>query len=117
MMATMWMDLKIYQEMPKIIDVIKANQIQNDTWEKEAAENRDNWGWMKYSMHIAIKVRAKMKAENITQTALASKIGCTQQYVSLLLKGKENLTLETIAKLESALDISLFGSSPNVVDG
>ena len=26
MMATMWMDLKIYQEMPKIIDVIKANQ-------------------------------------------------------------------------------------------
>lgn len=58
-----------------------------------------------------------MKAANITQAALASKIGCTQQYISLLLKGKENLTLETIAKLESALDISLFDSSSNLVDG
>ena len=83
---------------------------------KEAAENRDNWGWMKYSMHIAIKVRAKMKAENITQTALAkNRLHATICFPSSERQGKSYF--ETIAKLESALDISLFGSSPNVVDG
>ena len=46
----------------------------------------------------------------------ASELGCTQQYVSLILKGKENLTLETIAKLESALQIDLWGQ-PCMVDG
>ena len=50
-----------------------------------------------------------MKELGLTQAGLAAKVGCTQQYVSLLLKGKENLTLETIAKLESTLDIQLFG--------
>ena len=71
---------------------------------------------MKYSMQIALKVRAKMNAEKITQRALAARLGCTQQYVSLILKGKENITLETIAKLESALNISLWGSN-TLTDG
>ena len=59
-----------------------------------------------------------MKELCLTQAGLAAKVGCTQQYVSLLLKGKENLTLETIAKLESALDIQLFGATtPSFVSG
>ena len=33
---------------------------------------------------------------------------CTQQYVSKILKGKENLSLETLSKLEDALGISLI---------
>lgn len=102
--------------MEKVIDIIKKNQVENDRWQIEAAEARNNWNWMKYSMQIALKVRSKMKADGITQCALASKLGCTQQYVSLILKGKENLTLETIAKLESALQINLWGQS-SVVDG
>ena len=51
-----------------------------------------------------------MKELNLTQVGLAEKVGCTQQYISLLLKGKENLTLETIAKLETALDVRLFSA-------
>ena len=47
---------------------------------------------------------------------LAERMGCTQQYVSNLLKGSSNMTLETIAKLESALQIQLWGSS-HMVDG
>ena len=97
--------------MEKAIEIVKKNQIENGQWHKEATEVRNNWAWMKYSMQIALKVRSKMKADGITQCALASKLGCTQQYVSLILKGKENLTLETIAKLESALQIQLWGQS------
>jgi transcriptional regulator with XRE-family HTH domain len=35
-------------------------------------------------------------------------MGCTQQYVSKILKGKENMSLETLSKLEDALGISLI---------
>ena len=102
--------------MERAIEIVKKNQIENSQWQKEATEARDSWGWMKYSMQIALKVRSIMKSDGITQCALAAKLGCTQQYVSLILKGKENLTLETIAKLESALQIELWGSSC-MVDG
>ncbi|MCQ2171147.1 MAG: helix-turn-helix transcriptional regulator [Bacteroidales bacterium] len=97
--------------MERAIEIVKKNQIESNQWQKEAAEARESWGWMKYSMQIALKVRSIMKSDGITQCALAAKLGCTQQYVSLILKGKENLTLETIAKLESALQIDLWGQS------
>ena len=102
--------------MERAIDIVKKNQIENSQWQEEATEARDSWGWMKYSMQIALKVRSIMKSDGITQCALSAKLGCTQQYVSLILKGKENLTLETIAKLESALHIDLWGT-PCMVDG
>jgi transcriptional regulator with XRE-family HTH domain len=35
-------------------------------------------------------------------------MGCSQQYVSNLLKGSSNMTLETVARLENALDIDIF---------
>ena len=35
-----------------------------------------------------------------SQTELAHKMGCSQQYVSKILKGQENLSLETISKTE-----------------
>lgn len=102
--------------MNRAIDIVNANQAAGGRWQKEAIQARDNWPWIKYSMQVALKVRSKMNAEGITQCALAERLGCTQQYVSLILKGKENLTLETIAKLESALQISLWGAS-SLVDG
>ena len=50
-----------------------------------------------------------MKELGITQKGLARKLGCTQQHISVLLGGKANLTLETIAKLEQALSFDLIG--------
>ena len=35
-------------------------------------------------------------------------MGCSPQYVSRLLKGEENLSLETICKLENALHESIM---------
>ena len=48
---------------------------------------------------------------HMTQTSLAQKMECTQQYISKVLKGKENLSLETISKIESALEIDLIKSA------
>ena len=35
-------------------------------------------------------------------------MNCTQQYVSKILKGKENMSLDTLTRLEDALGISLI---------
>ena len=56
---------------------------------------------------IAMKMLDKMDIMGITQKMLAERMGCSQQYVSKILKGKENLSLETLSKIESALDLHL----------
>ena len=42
------------------------------------------------------------------QKALAERMNCTQQYVSKVLKGRENMSLDTLSKLEDALGINLI---------
>ena len=49
-----------------------------------------------------------MKYQNISRQELAERMGCSPQYVSRLLKGEENLSLETICKLEEALNIAIL---------
>ena len=66
---------------------------------------------------IALQVRDRMSQIGMTQVVLAEKLGCTQQHISMLLKGKNNLTLETIAKLEEALDFNIIGEALIPVDG
>ena len=78
------------------------------TWREEAEWRRDNWSWMRHSQKIAVKVLLQMKQEGLTQKALAERMDCTQQYVSKILKGKENMSLDTLSKLEDALGIRLI---------
>lgn len=39
---------------------------------------------------------------------LAEKMNCSQQYISNVLKGEKNLSLETICKIENALGIDII---------
>ncbi len=65
-------------------------------------------GWLKYSRKIAVKVAMAMKQQSLSRQDVADRMGCSPQYVSRLLKGEENLSLETICKLEDALNISIL---------
>ena len=58
-----------------------------------------------------------MEEQSVTQVELAKRMGCTQQYVSNLLKGSSNMTLETIARLEKALGIVILQSTLSYVNG
>lgn len=64
--------------------------------------------WLRYSRRIAIKIALAMKQQNLSRQDLADRLGCSPQYVSRLLKGEENLSLETICKLVEALNISIL---------
>lgn len=96
--------------MNNTIDFLRANEHKSDNgFVSKARYLQDNWSWLKYSYAIAIKVRRRMKELGITQKELAGKLDCTQQHISVLLGGKANMTLETMAKLEQALSFDLIG--------
>lgn len=97
--------------MDKVIDFLKAHESATPSrWREEAEWRKANREWLRYSQYIAIRMLSRMDEQHITQTILAEKMGCSQQYISKVLKGKENLSLETISKIESALEIDLVKS-------
>lgn len=69
-------------------------------------EIKKNKEWLDKSAKIAIKILVTLKAKKWTQKDLALKLKVSPQQINKIVKGKENLTLETICKLESALDIT-----------
>ena len=69
--------------------------------------------WMSYSQMIAAIMRIRMEQFGMTQKALAVKMNCSQQYISKVLKGRENLSLETLCKIENALDVKILNSKIN----
>ena len=102
----------------KAIEFLMKNQSNTASkWREEAEYRRRNARWLRYSAMIALQVRDRMTQIGMTQVVLAEKLGCTQQHISMLLKGKNNLTLETIAKLEEALDFDIIGKALIPVDG
>ena len=93
----------------KTLEFLEAHQSETPSkWRDEAEWRRDNWSWLRHSQMIAVKVLLQMKQMGLTQKALAERMNCTQQYVSKILKGKENMSLDTLSKLEDALGISLI---------
>ena len=97
---------------------MEANRSSNPSrWREEAQWRRDNEYWLKYSRNITLQVLRAMDTRAITQAELARRMGCTQQYVSNLLKGSSNMTLETIARLERALEIDILQSALSHVYG
>lgn len=100
--------------MAKAIDVLKANKSNMPSkWKEQAQWHVNNWDWLKHSTRIALKAKKRLTELGLTQKELAEKMGCSQQYVSLIFKGKENLTLETIAKLEEVLNFDIIEYKSN----
>ena len=99
----------------KTLEFLEAHQSETpSTWREEAEWRRDNLPWLRHSQKIAVKVLLQMKQMGLTQKALAERMDCSQQYVSKILKGKENMSLETLTKLELALGISVIDDDVEV---
>ena len=57
---------------------------------------------------IVMKMLDRMEELGLTQKMLAERMGCSQQYVSKVLRGRENLSLETLCKIENALNLQII---------
>lgn len=84
------------------------NTTGKSNWSEEAAARRQNRAWLRRSGQIAIKVLSALKQQKLSQKDLADRMGVTAQQVNKIVKGRENLTLETISKLEAALNVPLI---------
>jgi ribosome-binding protein aMBF1 (putative translation factor) len=78
-------------------------------------EEKANWRianrqWLRVSQDIAFDILEKLDDLNWSQKDLAEKMGVSPQYVNKLVKGSENLTLETLVKLQGILDIPILAS-------
>ncbi len=69
---------------------------------------KENRKWLDRSLDISLRVLDVLDEKGMTQTELAQLMNVSRQYVSRILRGTENLTLETIAKLEEVLSIKLI---------
>lgn len=69
---------------------------------------QDKRDWTQYSQAIAVLMSRRMSELGMTQRMLAEKMDCTQQYISKMLKGQKNMSLETICKIENTLGIEII---------
>lgn len=69
-----------------------------------------NRHWLNESFMIATKVLIKLEELNWTQKDLAAAMEVTPQQVNKIVRGKQNLTLDTIVKLQTILHIPLLAS-------
>lgn len=83
-------------------------------WLEKAKWRQENEDWLDISFSIAVKMLSALnsnKKANISpknQKELAETMGCSAQYINKLLKGKENLQIETICKIQRILNINLI---------
>ena len=75
---------------------------------QEMTTQQDIKSWTQYSQCIAAIMSKRMAELRLTQRMLAEKMDCSQQYISNVLKGEKNMSLETICKIENALDIDII---------
>lgn len=93
----------------EIISNLKKHQSSTPSKWRENAEWRvANKSWLRYSQHIAMLMLDRMEELKITQTQLSELMGCSQQYISNVLKRQEKLSLETISKIETCLHMRIL---------
>jgi DNA-binding Xre family transcriptional regulator len=94
----------------------KLNEIAliDNSWQEDVLFYDQNKQWLDRSAKIAIKILSTLRnnrKENRSpnnQKDLAELMGVSPQQVNKMVKGTENLTLETISKIEKALGIQLM---------
>lgn len=82
---------------------------KSSSWSEQAEYRFQNRKWLRYSSQVARRVSAAIEERvGMNQKSLAELIKVTPQQISKIVQGKENLTLETIAKLADALGTELI---------
>ena len=93
------------------INIERLKQIAVPMTEHERkieAERDENREARRYSALIALAVRRELRIKGLSQQAFAEHLGVSPQYFGKILKGNENLTLETIGKIERVLGRSIL---------
>lgn len=93
-------------ESENILSRLISDEVSN--WKAKAEYHIANENWLYKSAVIALKILSHLKKEGISQKQLAEMVNVSPQQINKIVKGSENLTLETISNIEDALGIKLI---------
>ena len=82
-------------------------------WKSRADYQKKNLAWLKKSVDIALRILDALDNMGMTQAELANRLNVSRQHISKIVKGQENLTLETIARIEEVLGVALIAIPEN----
>jgi transcriptional regulator with XRE-family HTH domain len=99
--------LKPMTNNEKFKSLISKEKTATVSRNKERIKNRAR---LRESQDIALKVLTKLDDLGWSQRRLAEELNVSAQQVNKIVKGKENLTLETQVKLQQVLDIPILAS-------
>jgi transcriptional regulator with XRE-family HTH domain len=83
---------------------------EKQTWRELMAFRRENEKWLEKSSNIATTIFFKLKDLGKSQKWLADQLNVSSQQVSKIMKGKENLTLQTVSNIEEVLGGQLMST-------
>lgn len=92
----------VSKEQSKIIDKLKKEELEN---------------WHETSSIIAFKVLKKMDELCINKIQLSLLLKVSPSYITKLLKGHQNMTLETLLNIEKVLGLKVLGTDDNSNSG
>ena len=78
---------------------------------EKAKWRQDNEVWLKWSQGIAMKIIDYMQEYKFSRADIASRLGCSPQYVSKILSGHTNFSFKSIAEIEKCLNIRIMEAS------
>lgn len=87
----------------------KSKPVDSDAkWMKIAKWNNDHKDALEDFMVIALSISAALKEKKMTQKELAQLLNVKPQALTRIMKGRQNLTISTIRKIERVLNISIM---------
>lgn len=90
-------------------EFLESIEKSDGKWLKDAKYRRANRKWLRKSQDIALRILDVLDEKDMQQKELAEALDVSPQQISKIVKGKQNLTLETISKLEQVLGVELIG--------
>nr|WP_311490255.1 helix-turn-helix transcriptional regulator [uncultured Alloprevotella sp.] len=81
------------------------------TFAEEAKWRQENEVWLKWSQGTAMKIIDYMQEHKLSRADIASRLGCSPQYVSKILSGHTNFSFKSIAEIEKSLNIRIMETS------
>ena len=102
----------------KALDFLEKHQSSTPSrFEEEARWRLENERWLRMSRSVSLAIIDYMQENNLSRTKIADKLGVSQQYLSRILSGTENLSLKSLAKIEIAFGITLVSSKFTIFEG
>lgn len=102
--------LNMKSALDKFLDLVKRTGGETDpdkSWRARAEWRRANRGWLRVSGRIAVAVLDAMEKSGTGKESLREAAGLSGEQMERILSGREDFTVDTIRRLESALGMPL----------